>query len=171
MTHATCRLSRELCVVENICATGEAFNSCASPLPDAFTSTNGISVVLACCVIRDRPRASKKSLRVPRTIQAESAARPLTARRTFRGRCSRATSNRKPRKYISTSRSLDVEGIERSSLEKFLLLILFNLDDATKAKLSREKPWRKDESSSISSSTITTSFVPLPGEEERRKQR
>ena len=25
VTHATCRLSRELCVAENICATGEAF--------------------------------------------------------------------------------------------------------------------------------------------------
>lgn len=120
-------------------------------------------MVLACCVIRDRPRASKKSLRVPRTIQAESAARPLTARSTFRGRCSRATSKRKPRKYISTSRSLDVEASSCRTFvveKKFLLLILLILKTLRKRNSRswrEERNRRKDESSS--SSSTTTSFV------------
>lgn len=121
-------------------------------------------MVLACCVIRDRPRASKKSLRVPRTIQAESAPRPLTARSTFRGRCSRATSKRKPRKYISTSRSLNVETlVRRTFVVENILLLIRSKTKAKRSFLARRNSWRKrrDESSSNSSTTttITTSFV------------
>lgn len=119
-------------------------------------------MVLACCVIRDRPRASKKSLRVPRTIQAESAPRPLTARSTFRGRCSRATSKRKPRKYISTSRSLNVEKrlVRRTFVVENILLLIRSKTKAKRLFLARRNSWRKrkDESSSNSTTTIT-SFV------------
>lgn len=62
---------RELCVVGNICVAGEAFNSRASP-PLAYY-VDGISVVPACRAIGNGPRASKRSLRVPGTIEAEPA--------------------------------------------------------------------------------------------------
>lgn len=115
-------------------------------------------MVLACCVIRDRPRASKKSLRVPRTIQAESAPRPLTARSTFRGRCSRATSKRKPRKYISTSRSLNVETLVRRTFVVENILLLNPIENQSE----KFRSWRDETLGEKGETKVVATAAPPP---------